>query len=96
MLDQESVSHLTPPDGQLYTATVSDFSGSDPLIYKEPLRTEQYDSKILNSEFSSFAALAGEFLSPGEPLAEHTEVLNRIQLTSFIMFSSGLCQDAGG
>jgi len=35
-------------DGELYTATVSDFSGSDPLIYKEPLRTEQYDSKILN------------------------------------------------
>ena len=37
-------------DGELYTATVSDFSGSDPLIYKEPLRTEQYDSKILNSK----------------------------------------------
>jgi len=36
-------------DGELYTATVSDFSGSDPLIYKEPLRTEQYDSKILNT-----------------------------------------------
>ena len=39
-------------DGELYTATVSDFSGSDPLIYKEPLRTEQYDSKILNSKFT--------------------------------------------
>ena len=38
-------------DGELYTATVSDFSGSDPLIYKEPLRTEQYDSKILNSKW---------------------------------------------
>ena len=37
-------------EGELYTATVSDFSGSDPLIYKEPLRTEQYDSKILNSK----------------------------------------------
>ena len=45
------------PDGQLYTATVSDFSGSDPLIYKEPLRTEQYDSKILNSKFCSFASI---------------------------------------
>ena len=41
-------------DGELYTATVSDFSGSDPLIYKEPLRTEQYDSKILNSKFWNF------------------------------------------
>jgi len=36
-------------DGELYSATVSDFSGSDPLIYKENLRTEQYDSKILNA-----------------------------------------------
>ena len=45
-----SSSSLSRSDGELYTATVSDFSGSDPLIYKEPLRTEQYDSKILNSE----------------------------------------------
>ncbi len=37
-------------DGELYTATVSDFSGSDPLIYKEPLRTVQFDSKHLNCE----------------------------------------------
>ena len=42
-------------DGELYSATVSDFSGSDPLIYKralendqEPLRTDQFDSKHLN------------------------------------------------
>ena len=39
------------PDGELYTATVSDFSGSDPLIYKEPLRTVQFDSKHLNCKF---------------------------------------------
>jgi hypothetical protein len=37
-------------DGEVYAATVSDFSGADPLIYKDPLRTEQYDSKILNSK----------------------------------------------
>ena len=35
-------------DGQLYSATVADFSGSDPLIYRENLRTEQYDLKQLN------------------------------------------------
>lgn len=35
-------------DGQLYTATVADFSGGDPLIYKEPLRTERSDLKQLN------------------------------------------------
>ncbi|XP_046662250.1 semaphorin-1A-like isoform X2 [Homalodisca vitripennis] len=35
-------------DGQLYTATVADFSGLDPLIYREPLRTERSDLKLLN------------------------------------------------
>uniref|UniRef100_A0A182NJT2 Sema domain-containing protein n=1 Tax=Anopheles dirus TaxID=7168 RepID=A0A182NJT2_9DIPT len=35
-------------DGQLYSATVADFSGADPLIYREPQRTEQFDSKQLN------------------------------------------------
>lgn len=38
-------------DGQLYTATVADFSGGDPLIYREPLRTERSDLKQLNGEF---------------------------------------------
>jgi hypothetical protein len=27
---------------------VADFSGMDPLIYREPLRTEQYDATNLN------------------------------------------------
>lgn len=35
-------------DGQLYSATVADFSGSDALIFREPLRTEQYDLNRLN------------------------------------------------
>lgn len=35
-------------DGQLYSATVADFSGADPLIYRETQRTEQYDLKQLN------------------------------------------------
>uniref|UniRef100_A0A182WKW9 Sema domain-containing protein n=1 Tax=Anopheles minimus TaxID=112268 RepID=A0A182WKW9_9DIPT len=35
-------------DGQLYSATVADFSGADALIYREPQRTEQFDSKQLN------------------------------------------------
>ncbi|XKL63079.1 hypothetical protein PGB90_005443 [Kerria lacca] len=34
--------------GHLYSATVTDFSGSDPVIYREPLRTERSDSKQLN------------------------------------------------
>lgn len=37
-----------PPDGHLYSATVADFSSADPLIYREPQRTEQYDLKQLN------------------------------------------------
>lgn len=35
-------------DGHLYSATVADFSGGDPLIYRDPQRTEQFDFKQLN------------------------------------------------
>lgn len=38
-------------DGVLYTGTVADFSGMDPIIYREPLQTEQYDSMSLNGKF---------------------------------------------
>lgn len=34
----------------VYTATVADFGGTDALIYKQPLRTEQYFDVHLNSE----------------------------------------------
>lgn len=41
--------------GELYAATVIDFSGRDPVIYRSlgnmpPLRTAQYNSKWLNGE----------------------------------------------
>ncbi|XP_013194201.2 semaphorin-1A [Amyelois transitella] len=35
-------------DGKLYTATAADFSGTDPLIYREPVRTERSDLRLLN------------------------------------------------
>ncbi|XP_030032598.2 semaphorin-1A [Manduca sexta] len=35
-------------DDQLYTATAADFSGTDPLIYREPVRTERSDLRLLN------------------------------------------------
>ncbi|XP_054278176.1 semaphorin-1A-like isoform X1 [Macrosteles quadrilineatus] len=35
-------------DGQMYSATVADFSGLDALIFREPLRTERSDLKLLN------------------------------------------------
>lgn len=43
---QPPLSPLT--DGQLYSGTVADFSGGDPLIYRKPQRTEQYDLSQLN------------------------------------------------
>ncbi|XP_042210654.1 semaphorin-1A-like isoform X2 [Homarus americanus] len=49
-------------DGQLYVGTIADFAGLEPLIYREPLRTEQYDLSTLNSPnfVSSFAL--GDFV----------------------------------
>ncbi|KPM05961.1 Semaphorin-1A-like protein 2 [Sarcoptes scabiei] len=38
----------------LYVATVSGFTGADPLIYREPLRTEQYNPKHLNESAVEF------------------------------------------
>ena len=37
--------------GELYSGTVSDFSGSDPLILKQEIRTDRYDAKQLNSKY---------------------------------------------
>ena len=34
--------------GELYSGTVSDFSGSDALIIRDQIRTEQYNLKQLN------------------------------------------------
>lgn len=36
-------------DGDLYVATVGQLTGADPLIYRKPLRTEQFDLKHLNA-----------------------------------------------
>lgn len=41
-------------DGSLYTGTVADFSGTDPIIYREPLQTEQFDSSVLNGMYLIF------------------------------------------
>lgn len=43
-------------DGQLYAGTVADFAGSDPLIYRDPLRTEQFELKQLNGKDDYFGA----------------------------------------
>jgi len=49
-------------DGELYAGTVSDFSGLDPLIYKESLRTEQYDFKHLNAPNFVSSMAEGDFV----------------------------------
>ena len=38
----------------LYVATVAGFTGADPLIYREPLRTEQFNPKHLNGNYYFF------------------------------------------
>lgn len=35
-------------EGQLYAATVADFSGGEPLIHREKIRTERSDLNQLN------------------------------------------------
>ncbi|XP_043209579.1 semaphorin-1A-like isoform X3 [Amphibalanus amphitrite] len=42
-------STVTFVDGELFSGTVADFAGSDPLIYRHPLRTEQSELKQLNA-----------------------------------------------
>jgi hypothetical protein len=37
-------------DNDLYIGTDADFSGNDPIIYREPLQTDQYDSLSLNGK----------------------------------------------
>ncbi|KAH1007286.1 hypothetical protein HUJ04_004543 [Dendroctonus ponderosae] len=49
-------------DGDLYTGTVADFSGMDPIIYREPLQTEQYDSMSLNAPDFVGSMTQGDFV----------------------------------
>ncbi|XP_065335905.1 semaphorin-1A-like isoform X2 [Cloeon dipterum] len=35
-------------DGELYSGTYADFAGFDPVIFREPLRTAQFDSNTFN------------------------------------------------
>uniref|UniRef100_A0A1B0D2H2 Uncharacterized protein n=1 Tax=Phlebotomus papatasi TaxID=29031 RepID=A0A1B0D2H2_PHLPP len=49
-------------DNELYSGTVADFSGSDPIIYREPLQTEQYDSLSLNAPNFVSSFTQGDFV----------------------------------
>ncbi|XP_046999148.1 semaphorin-1A [Schistocerca americana] len=48
--------------GELYTGTVADFSGMDPIIYRHPLQTEQYDSMSLNAPNFVSSMTKGDFV----------------------------------
>ena len=62
-------------DGELYVATTADFSGTDPLIYREGVRTEQYDLKHLNGEiFSVFSAFHFRFFPSASSLVTDSSV----------------------
>ncbi|GIY90834.1 hypothetical protein CEXT_441672 [Caerostris extrusa] len=49
-------------DGDLYVATVAQFTGADPLIYRDPLRTEQFNWKHLNAPNFVSSVHHGEFV----------------------------------
>ncbi|PBC28684.1 Semaphorin-1A [Apis cerana cerana] len=52
-----AVAHPALTEGQLYAATVADFSGGEPLIHRDKIRTERSDLNQLNGPnfVSSFA-----------------------------------------
>lgn len=70
-------------EGQLYTATAADFSGTDPLIYREPVRTERSDLRLLNDPsfvgavastshvYFFYRETAVEYMNCGKVFAEH-------------------------
>lgn len=49
-------------DNELYSGTVADFSGTDPIIYRETLQTEQYDSLSLNAPNFVGSFTQGDFV----------------------------------
>ncbi|XP_035777828.1 semaphorin-1A-like [Anopheles albimanus] len=49
-------------DSELYSGTVADFSGLDPIIYREHLQTEQHDSLSLNAPNFVGSFTQGDFV----------------------------------
>ncbi|KAL1492772.1 hypothetical protein ABEB36_010971 [Hypothenemus hampei] len=49
-------------NGHLFSATVADLSGADPLIYREPLRTELSDLKHLNAPNFVSSVTYGDYI----------------------------------
>ena len=49
-------------DDQLYAGTATDFQGMDPIIYRDPLRTPQFDLTYLNNPSFVGSFEDGEFV----------------------------------
>ncbi|CAH1640347.1 unnamed protein product [Spodoptera littoralis] len=60
--DPEHNSTAVYADGELYSGTVADFSGMEPIIYREPLQTEPYDSMTLNAPDFVNSLVHGNFV----------------------------------
>lgn len=65
-------------DNELYAGTVADFAGTDPIIYREPLQTEQYDSMSLNGK-SIYSYYFVE-ITPGK-FSDHVTYSNCVERT---------------
>ncbi|XP_022692617.1 semaphorin-1A-like isoform X2 [Varroa jacobsoni] len=60
--DANHNSTYTFADGDLYTGTVGQFSGADPLIYRTPLRTVKFDPRHLNAPQFVSSMHLGQFV----------------------------------
>lgn len=76
--------------GELYAATVIDFSGRDPVIYRSmggmpPLRTAQYNSKWLNGTVTHTTLTLRTLSSVCHCRRIHTPLHNSTQLYIYVI-----------
>ena len=77
-------------DGELFVGTVADFSGMNPLIYREPLRTEQYDATNLNGKITTTIHFSFLFViissSSSSIIFHHTTIHQPLPSSTTIIF----------
>lgn len=79
--------HFIFADNDLYIGTDADFSGNDPIIYREPLQTDQYDSLSLNGEIYGGNAVADNRHNPPSSF-QHPISSDRLRSGTLCTFSS--------
>lgn len=65
MMDGVCVLNIRFPERNLYVATAGQSSGADPMIYRDPLRTEQNDLRILNGGWHKQNTFSSKFSKKG-------------------------------